>query len=86
MPDRNDLLSVFCEVVNGLKKTGFTPDIVEEGWYLGGDLGIDSMEMLEIWFDMEKKLGLKIDDTQKRDVYTIKDVLSSIEDIMAECA
>ena len=86
MFERNHLLTVFCDVVNDLKKTGFSADIVEEDWYLGGDIGIDSMDMLEIWYDIEKKLSLRIDDSMKRDVYTVKDVLDSVEQILAEVA
>ena len=84
MLNRKQLLGVFCDVTNRLKKTGFSAEIVDEDWYLGGDIGIDSMDMLEIWYDMEKALKIRIDDSMKRDVYTVKDVLDSLERIQEE--
>jgi acyl carrier protein len=72
---QNDPMSVLLQVINDIRKTGFTPETVEPDFYLGGDLGIDSREMLEIWYELEKRLGIYVDDTEKRDLYTLADVV-----------
>ena len=79
MSKRNDAMAVLLEAINDIKKTGFTPDSVEPDFYLGGDLGIDSREMLEIWYELEKRLGIRVEDSEKRDLYTLADVLALLE-------
>jgi len=79
MSSRDDAKAVVLEVINDVKKTGFTPDSVEPDFYLGGDLGIDSREMLEIWYELEKRLGVDVPDSEKRDLYTLADVLAVLE-------
>jgi len=72
------LLEQFCTAVNAVKRTGYSGDTVNEGSYLGGDLGIDSIEMLEIWFRLEKALEIQIPDQDKRDIYTVGEVLATL--------
>lgn len=70
-------MNVYEEVlaaINEIKRTGFTVDSVEPDFYLGGDLGVDSREMLEIWYELEQRLGVQVPDAEKRDRYTLKDV------------
>lgn len=80
MSKRNDTLALLLQVINDIKKTGFTLDTVDADFYLGGDLGIDSREMLEIWYELEQRLGIRVNDSDKRDLYTLLDVLSLLED------
>jgi acyl carrier protein len=72
-------MALLLQAVNDIKKTGFTPDSVDPDFYLGGDLGIDSREMLEIWYELEQRLGIRVDDSEKRDLYTLSDVVSLLE-------
>lgn len=74
-----DAMSVLLQTINEVRKTGFTPESVEPDFYLGGDLGIDSREMLEIWYELEKRLGIYVDDAEKRDLYTLADVVRVLE-------
>jgi acyl carrier protein len=76
MDVKDRVLSAFCEVINALKKTGLRPEQLQPGLYLGGDLGIDSIEMLELWYDLEERLGVRITDLEKRNVYTVAQVLA----------
>lgn len=69
------LFAILIDVINEVKKTGFSPDNTSPDFYLGGDLGIDSVEMLEIWYDFEKALGIYVSDSEKRDMYTLEDVI-----------
>jgi acyl carrier protein len=71
-------MNVYEEVlaaINEIKRTGFTVDSVEPDFYLGGDLGVDSREMLEIWYELEQRLGVQVADSDKRDRYTLQDVV-----------
>jgi acyl carrier protein len=79
MSKHNDVMAMLLQAVNDIKKTGFTPDSVDPDFYLGGDLGIDSREMLEIWYELEQRLGIRVHDSQKRDLYMLSDVVSVLE-------
>jgi acyl carrier protein len=75
----DNIVNAFFSVVNSVKKTAFTADIIGLDFHLGGDLGIDSREMLEIWYDLEKELNIHIPDGEKRDRYTVQDVIDLLE-------
>lgn len=72
------LHSAFCQAVNAVKRVMITPDTIKPDQYLGGDLGIDSVEMLEIWFRIETAFAIKILDKEKRDIYTVGEVLGVV--------
>lgn len=80
----NNIMSVVLDVINDIKKTGFSMETIEPDFYLGGDLGIDSKEMLEIWYDLEKRLNIQVHDYDKRDLYTIADVVNLLEEKLDE--
>lgn len=85
MTDSNDnLVMVIFDCINECKKTAFTPEIIGLDAYLGGDLGIDSREMLEIWYEIEKKLGVEVHDSKKRDIYKIEDVINVFELVLQD--
>jgi acyl carrier protein len=69
-------LETVLGAINDIKKTGFDPESVELDFYLGGDLGVDSKEMLEIWYELEQRLSIRVLDEEKRDLYTLGDVVS----------
>ncbi len=73
--NRDQLIQQICDAINTVKKTAYEPAAVTSDLFLGGDLGVDSIEMLEIWFSLEKALGFKIADDDKRDIYTIDNVV-----------
>ncbi|TXH73310.1 MAG: acyl carrier protein [Lysobacteraceae bacterium] len=79
MNTRQDTVAAVLEAINDIKKTGFTNDSVELDFYLGGDLGVDSREMLEIWYELEQRLGIQVKDEEKRDLYTLGDVVSVLD-------
>ncbi|MFZ4834007.1 acyl carrier protein [Rouxiella sp. Mn2063] len=79
MSSQQEILVVVLDVINEIKKTGFTPEIVDLESFLGGELGVDSVEMLEAWYEIEKKLNIKVNDGDKRDIYTLGDLVSKIE-------
>ena len=75
MSNQYNAMTVVLDVINDIKKTGFTTDTVDHDSYLGGDLGVDSREMLEIWYEIEQRLSVVINDAEKRDLYTLGDVV-----------
>jgi len=75
MSNPKNVLSVVLGVINDVKRTGFTYESVEPEFYLGGDLGVDSREMLEIWYELEQRLDVRVEDSEKRDLYTLSDVV-----------
>jgi acyl carrier protein len=75
MSKPENLMAVVLEVINDVKRTGLTCESVEPEFYLGGDLGVDSREMLEIWYELEKILNVRVEDSEKRDLYTLADVV-----------
>jgi acyl carrier protein len=75
-------INVFEEVlaaINEIKRTGFTSDSVEPDFYLGGDLGVDSKEMLEVWYELEQRFGIQVSDAQKRDRYILQDIVDVVQ-------
>lgn len=79
MTMRQDTVAAVLAAINDIKKTGFTNDSVEADFYLGGDLGVDSREMLEIWYELEQRLGIHVKDEEKRDLYTLGDVVAVLD-------
>lgn len=75
MSKRKNVMAVVLDVINDIKRTGFTYESVEPEFYLGGDLGVDSREMLEIWYELEQRLNVRVEDSEKRDLYTLSDVV-----------
>jgi acyl carrier protein len=79
-----NVLEQVLAAINDIKRTGFTADTVEPDFYLGGDLGIDSREMLEIWYEIEQRFGIEIADADKRDRYTLQDVVDVLQPRLGE--
>lgn len=52
---------------------------VEDSSHLVGDLGIDSLGVMEVLADIEDKFGLSIPDEALRDVDTVASVVRAIE-------
>ncbi|AWB65699.1 acyl carrier protein [Saccharobesus litoralis] len=81
---RQTIINTVFAAINECKKTAFDESNVDLDFYLGGDLGIDSREMLEIWYDIEKKLEVEVHDYEKRDIYTLENVIDVFAKKMAE--
>lgn len=77
--DADELIKFICQSINAVKKTAHAPESLTQSTYLGGDLGIDSIEMLEIWFMLGKALEIKISDADKRDIYMIGQVVEVLQ-------
>lgn len=78
MSYNTQICEAFCSAVNAVKRSALSAQTLDQSQYLGGDLGIDSIEMLEIWFRIEKLCDAQIPDDAKRDIYTIDEVLNVV--------
>ncbi len=86
METKTQTLKAVLDAINEIKKTGFEPESVDLDFYLGGDLGVDSREMLEIWYELEQRLDMRVQDEEKRDLYTLGDVVALVESKTAKPA
>ena len=86
MSEKVNVFETLIAAINEVKRTGFTLDSVEPDFYLGGDLGIDSREMFEVWYELEERLGIKVEETEKRDRYTLQDVADVLRTQLGERA
>jgi len=48
---------------------------------LRDDLGIDSLDAVELMMTLEDHLGIKIDETKAQDLATIKDIVELVESL-----
>jgi acyl carrier protein len=69
------VMEAFCVALNKVKRAGFSVQQLRPEAYLGGDLGVDSVEMLEIWYDVEQLLAVHVPDEEKRGILTIGEVV-----------
>jgi acyl carrier protein len=86
MSEKVNVFESLIAAINEVKRSGFTLDSVEPDFYLGGDLGIDSREMFEVWYELEERLGIKVEETDKRDRYTLQDVADVLRAMLGERA
>jgi len=76
--NRNEVMKDLIVIVEDIKKTKYDQSQIGEASYLGGDLGVHSVEMLEAMYDLQKKFNIKIDDKDLVELYTIEDVLNML--------
>jgi acyl carrier protein len=83
MVERSAILKDLVLIMNGIKKTTFNLEEITEETYLGGDMGVDSIEMLEALHDIQKQYSVKIPVEEMTDIYTMKDVIDLLQKHMA---
>ena len=71
--------SIVAEVTTLLNEHVETPTDVSETTELVGDLGIDSLGVMELVADVEDKFEMTIADAELRSVATLGDVIKAIE-------
>ncbi|HJA38006.1 MAG TPA: acyl carrier protein [Candidatus Brevibacterium intestinigallinarum] len=71
-----DVLAGLAEIVN--EETGLETDQVEAGKSFTDDLDIDSISMMTIVVNAEKKFGVKIPDDDVKDLVTVQDAVDYI--------
>ena len=71
-----DVLAGLAEIVN--EETGLETDQVEAGKSFTDYLDIDSISMMTIVVNAEKKFGVKIPDDDVKDLVTVQDAVDYI--------
>ena len=71
-----DVLAGLAEIVN--EETGLETDAVEANKSFTDDLDIDSISMMTIVVNAEKKFGVKIPDDYVKDLVTVQDAVDYI--------
>ncbi|MEA4134714.1 phosphopantetheine-binding protein [Mycoplasma sp. 2045] len=64
-------------VFSELKKISKNKNITEDSNIR--ELGVDSLDLAELIFDAEERLGITISDDELRDVKTVKDVIRILD-------
>lgn len=77
--DRSQIVSTIINTVEKLKNQTYNRDEITEETYLGGDMGVSSVEMLEAMFDIQKELNIQVPEQELADLYTIADVTNLVE-------
>ena len=63
-------------------KLGYERCEIKEDQDLVTELGIDSLDMVEIIMGIEEEFGLKIDDKEVEGIKTVEDLIKKVENIM----
>lgn len=71
-----EVLSGLAEIVN--EETGLATEAVEPNKSFTDDLDIDSISMMTIVVNAEKKFGVKIPDDDVKDLVTVQDAVDYI--------
>jgi acyl carrier protein len=61
---------------------GIDKDMIDENTDIAGDLGADSLDIVELMMSLEEEFGLTITDEMASDIKTVGDLTSTIEDLV----
>ena len=78
---KEEILAGLAEIIND--ETSLPAETIELGKSLQDDLDIDSISMLTIMTDAEKKFGIRFDDNASSSLVTVGDVVDYIVNAQA---
>jgi len=69
------------EIVKGIlvKRMGVSASAILPQSSLTEDIGADSLELVDLMMDLEKILGIRIENSELSDVETVRDVVNLVE-------
>lgn len=73
-------LNAFKELVK--EKLNINVDNVNEDTNITADLGIDSIDVMEIIMNIEAKYDIRLEDDKIKDLQTVKDLLSYVSTLI----
>ncbi len=73
-------LNAFKELVK--EKLNINVDNVNEDTNITADLGIDSIDVMEIIMNIEAKYDIRLEDDKIKDLKTVKDLLSYVSTLI----
>lgn len=71
--------SEFISIVERNRKKTFPEGTLTNDSFLGGDLGMDSIEILEALVDLQKQLAVSIPKEELGELYTLGDVIGLVQ-------
>jgi len=80
MANRDDIFGALKE---GLLERGIEEDKITYEADLVRDLGLDSLDTVEVTMGLEERFGVEIPDTELEDVATVSDAVGLVEKKMA---
>lgn len=76
---RDEIKTKLKSLFANIKKKKLEVDIKEDN-KLGEDLDLDSLERVEMLFEIEQNFSIKIEDEEARELKTVKDIIDMIQD------
>ena len=81
MANKDEILAKLAEVVNEVSGVDTSEFQMDESFT--GDLGVDSLTMVEIIYAAEEKFGVSIPDEEAKNLKTVGDAVNFIADAQA---
>lgn len=78
-PDRSAIVDRLKRSVKRLKGRQFDLDNMTEDADLFDQLGLDSLDLLEMRFDIEESWDIKLEDSEAEQLRTVQDVVELIQ-------
>lgn len=86
VPDHNSIIEKLKRSVHRLKGRQFNMDELTEEATLFDDLGLDSLDLLEMRFDIEESWNIKLEDQEAERLRTVQDVVNLIQNKVGSAA
>ncbi|HRU06348.1 MAG TPA: phosphopantetheine-binding protein [Candidatus Brocadiia bacterium] len=82
--DRNELRQMLSEAFEAAKEEKIDPAKIQDAANLRNDLGVDSLDVMEVVFEIEDRLNISIEEKDIKGVETVGQVLDMCERKLAE--
>ena len=82
--NRDDIRNVLAEAFEVAKEEAVDPKLVQDATKLREGLGIDSLDVMEVVFEIEDRLRVKISEEDMKGVETVGQVIDMVERKLAE--
>lgn len=76
--NRDEVAHELFKVIKAIKRNDMETSEWSEDAFLGGDLGLDSVEVLEAIVDIQKVFQVEIPKEDLGELYTVKDVVDLV--------
>ena len=84
--NREEIRRVLAEAFEVAKEEEVDPDAVQDDVRLREGLGVDSLDVMEVVFEIEERLDIQIKEDDVRSIETVGDVIEMVEKKLAERA
>lgn len=80
--DQQEIKTVLIEAFQRTKGKQFDPSTIKDDSNLINDLGLDSLDMIETVWDIEKKFDISIREDQLKSLATVSEVIKLVEGLV----